>query len=230
MPLGGPTVLWHPSPNFTPRRNNATPSLVVLHHTAMCSFKAALDRLCDPSAEVSAHYLIKETGDVIQLVQETQRAWHAGAGQWGDITDVNSHSIGIELANTGAHPYPEPQMATLEGLLAQILTRHAIKPERVIAHSDMAPLRKSDPGKKFDWLRLARSGLSIWPQMADPQDAFDKLFTRFGFSPDLSTEACLTAFRLRFRPGVVGPKDATDHALIADLANRFPFDGTPRDT
>ena len=112
-----------PSPNFGPRRGEARPTLVVLHYTAMPSCAEARGRLCDPAAEVSAHYLISELGQGHALVAEDQRAWHAGAGAWGAITDVNSHSIGIELANPGDAPFPEPQMAALERLLAGIMAR-----------------------------------------------------------------------------------------------------------
>jgi N-acetylmuramoyl-L-alanine amidase len=204
--------------------------MVVIHYTAMQSAAAALDRLCDPQAEVSAHYLICEQGRVWQLVDEALRAWHAGAGRWGDVTDVNSRSIGIELANRGDHPFSAAQMDALEGLLAQIMARWAIPPERVIGHSDMAPLRKSDPGPRFDWRRLARLGLAIWPEPGDAPDPGDFLSdaARAGFHPpegctDAQT-AVLTALRLRFRPQASGPLDATDRAIAADIARRFPVD------
>jgi N-acetylmuramoyl-L-alanine amidase len=156
-----------PSPNAGPRRDGAKPDLVVLHYTGMATAEAALDRLRDPGAEVSAHYLIAEDGRLWRLVPEALRAWHAGAGQWGEVADVNSRSIGIELANAGPlagfPPFPEPQMAALEALLAGVLGRWSIPPARVIAHSDMAPGRKADPGPKFDWRRLAAGGLAVWP-------------------------------------------------------------------
>lgn len=122
-----------------------SPSLVVIHYTAI-SCAEARARLCDPAAEVSAHWLISEQGAVEALVDERHRAWHAGAGSWGGLDDINSHSIGIELANDGSQPFAEPQMAALESLLAAILARWSIPPHRVIGHSDMAPQRKSDPG------------------------------------------------------------------------------------
>ena len=216
--------IWHPSPNFGPRRDGAVPDLVVLHYTAMESCDAARDRLCDPQAEVSAHYLISETGTCWQLVEEDMRAWHAGAGQWGDVTDVNSRSIGIELANTGAHPFSEPQMAALETLLRDIMQRHSIAPERMIAHSDMAPDRKYDPGPRFDWRRLAMSDLSIWPQKSDKEIEFTDSAYQFGYSTEASENDILQAFRSRFRPWDDGPLDTTDCTLMADLAQRFPFD------
>ena len=223
-----PAGLSRPSPNFGPRRLAARPDLVVLHYTAMQSAGAALERLCDPEAEVSAHYLICERGEVWHLVDEEMRAWHAGAGCWGDVSDVNSRSNGIELANRGDHPFPEPQMAALEGLLAGIMARWEIPPERVIGHSDMAPLRKSDPGPRFDWRRLAWRGLSVWPEEGEAGAEGDFLTdaARFGYrAPEAAEEparAVLTALRLRFRPWARGPLDATDRAIAAGLARRFP--------
>lgn len=214
--------LTHPSPNFGPRRDGLRPELIVLHYTAMHSAQAALQRLCDPVAEVSAHYLIAEDGTLCSLVAEDQRAWHAGAGAWGGRADVNSRSIGIELANTGAQPFPEPQMAALEALLPGIMTRWGIRPEGVIGHSDMAPERKFDPGTRFDWQRLARQGLSVWPQPGRAGD-FVLDARSFGY-PDVPSEALLHAFRQRFRPWADGPLDDTDRALMGDLAARFPVD------
>ena len=216
-----------PSPNFGARRGGATPDLIVLHYTAMASCAEARDRLCYPTAEVSAHWLFSETGAIEALVPEPLRAWHAGAGAWGGVTDVNSASIGIELANSGAQPFPEPQIAALLVVLAEAMARWAIAPQRVIAHSDMAPDRKADPGARFDWRRLALAGLSVWPQpdMNAPLQAFRPAVRRFGY-PDASDTDLLRAFRLRFRPWAQGPLDATDAALAADLARRFPVDGT----
>ncbi len=220
-----PSMTWAPSPSFGPRRRGARPDMVVLHYTAMESCAEALDRLCDPAAEVSAHYLISETGDIWQMVEESERAWHAGAGRWGDVTDVNSRSIGIELANTAAHPFPEPQMAALEALLPGIMARWCIPPARVIAHSDTAPARKSDPGPRFDWRRLAMQGLSVWPEAGDAAESeFFELAQQVGYDPDAGEAAVLRAFRLRFRPWAGGPADATDAALAADLARRFGID------
>lgn len=224
----------YPSPSFGPRRGGVLPSIVVLHYTAMVSAQAALDRLCDPEIEVSAHYLIGRDGHVFQMVDEAQRAWHAGAGAWGSVTDVNSHSIGIELDNTGAQPFAEPQMAALEALLPGILSRWAIPAARVIAHSDMAPTRKCDPGRKFDWRRLALGGMSIWPERevhgisANEQD-FLAAATRFGY-PEGDLKTRLSAFRQRFRPwaeggeGAEGALLAEDVAVLTDLATRYPVD------
>lgn len=195
---------------------------MVLHYTGMESCEAARARLCEPDAEVSAHYLISETGHCWQLVEEDMRAWHAGSGQWGDVTDINSRSIGIELVNTGAHPFSEPQMSALEELLGDILRRHAIVPERVIAHSDMAPSRKFDPGPRFNWLRLAKNDLSIWPEIIETEEQFVDSARMFGYSSNASETSILNAFRSRFRPWADGPLDATDQALMAGLAAHYP--------
>ncbi len=208
--------------------------MIVLHYTAMRDAQSALERLCAPEHEVSAHYLISETGQIWQMVDEAQRAWHAGAGQWGAVQDVNSRSVGIELANRGDHPFPAPQMQALEILMRGIMQRWQIRPERVIGHSDMAPGRKIDPGPRFDWLRLARQGLSIWPDLPrsappepDSAASFDRSARAFGYCSEVPDETRLAAFRLRFRPGATGPVDAIDAALAANLAARFPVDHTP---
>lgn len=219
-----------PSPNFGERRGGASPSLIVLHYTAMPTAAEARARLCDASAEVSAHWLIDETGATEALVAEECRAWHAGAGEWAGITDVNSHSIGIELANRGDHPFAAAQMAALEALLAGLMARWSIAPHRVIAHSDMAPARKGDPGPRFDWHRLARQGLSVWPEVTGPlpkpsEDIFLIAAHAFGYPlPDatITPADILRAFRLRFRPWASGQVDGTDLALAQDLAARFP--------
>ncbi|MBL4926715.1 N-acetylmuramoyl-L-alanine amidase [Fuscibacter oryzae] len=198
------------------------PTLIVLHYTAMASCAEARDRLCAPEHEVSAHWLISEAGETEALVDEAHRAWHAGAGEWAGLSDINSHSIGIEMANSGSQPFPEPQMAALERVLAGVLARWSIPPYRVIAHSDMAPLRKGDPGARFDWRRLALAGLSVWPKAGEaPPDSFAANTRVFGY-PDAPQEAQLAAFRLRFRPWATGPLDRVDAGLAADLAQRYP--------
>lgn len=213
------------SPNFGERRGGLRPSLIVIHYTGMVSCDAARERLCDPVAEVSAHWLISETGEVDALVDEAMRAWHAGAGEWGGLGDVNSRSIGIELANTGSQPFPEPQMAALEALLPAIMARWHIPAVGVIGHSDMAPERKIDPGKRFDWRRLALGGLAVWPVegvRAEPA-AFLPAMMDLGY-PNAPEGSLLDAFRLRFRPHAKGPLDAVDAGMAADLAQRFAVD------
>jgi N-acetylmuramoyl-L-alanine amidase len=224
-----PPLIEAPSPNFGPRRGGASPDIVVLHYTAMVSAAAALERLCDPAAEVSAHYLIGEDGRLWRLVAERDRAWHAGAGAWGSVEDVNSRSIGIELANAGPiggfPPFPEPQMVVLEALLDALMARWTIPPARVIAHSDMAPGRKADPGPKFDWRRLARAGRAVWPERDEGSDSdFQSAARRAGYVPPADDwQAVLAAFRLRFRPWADGPGPTpADAAVMAGLAVSHP--------
>ncbi len=193
----------------------------------MASLTAARATLCNPQTEVSAHYLIGRDGAVEALVPEDLRAWHAGAGRWGNVQDINSRSVGIELDNTGLAPFSAPQMLALERLLPPIMGRWAIPPERVIGHSDCAIGRKIDPGPRFDWRRLALRGLAIWsdagPQAADAA-AFGAALTRLGYDPDPPADARLAAFRLRFSPGQKGPLASTDMGRALDLAARFPVD------
>lgn len=210
-----------PSPNRGERRGGLRPSLVVLHYTGMATCAEARDRLCDPAAEVSAHWIIDEAGRPEQLVDEADRAWHAGAGEWGGAGDVNSRSIGIELASPGDRPFPLPQMRGLERVLAGVLDRWGIAPQGVIGHSDMAPARKRDPGPRFDWRGLARAGLAVWPAAgaADPA-GFVGDARAFGY-PAVDKGLLLAAFRLRFRPWAAGPVDAVDAGMAADLAARY---------
>ncbi|WP_368484388.1 N-acetylmuramoyl-L-alanine amidase [Pseudooceanicola sp. HF7] len=230
-------ALWCPSANVGDRRGGALPDIIVLHFTAMATAEAALERLCDESPPeglfpVSCHYLIAEDGRLWQLVPEARRAWHAGAGAWGDVEDVNSRSIGIELANPGDTPFAAPQMARLEALLGGIMQRWSIPPERVIGHSDMAPVRKVDPGPKFDWRRLALQGLSVWPEPGDvagedgagEDGTFFSDLARFGYRhPEgVSEEALLAAFRMRFRPWATAAESPADRAVARALARRYP--------
>lgn len=223
-------ILDQSSPNFGPRRGGVRPDMVIVHHTAMASAEVALARLCDPAAEVSAHYLVGEDGRIWRLVAEEARAWHAGTAAWGGVRDVNSHSVGIELANTAgpaSPPYPEPQMAALEALLDAVSGRWGIAPERVLAHSDVAPGRKSDPGSKFDWRRLAVGGRGVWPDRvpaARPGADFAREAARIGYvAPDGDPGALLQAFRLRFRPWASSPgPDAEDVAVAAAVAAAWP--------
>jgi N-acetylmuramoyl-L-alanine amidase len=206
------------------------PRLVVLHYTAMTAPEPAMDWLCTPASQVSAHYLIARTGTVTRLVPETARAWHAGAGAWGGCPDVNSASIGIELDNDGASPFAAPLMDALEALLGEILARWDLPPEAVIGHSDMAPGRKIDPGPRFDWRRLARAGLAIWPEptpdagLAPDPARFAADLARFGMTHPVPRDTRLAAFRLRFRPGATGPLAPADMALARDLGRQWPVD------
>lgn len=232
------------SPNFTERRGAVRPDMVVLHYTGMTSAEGAAARLCDPTAEVSAHYLICERGNATRMVSEDMRAWHAGAARWGAITDINSHSVGIELANPGHHAgypaFPAPQMETLAVLLAGIMQRWAIAPERVVGHACIAPGRKIDPGEKFDWRGLAERGLAVWEPLpaisrsARPDDQrFRVAARRFGYcvpndcgwSDDLLSVWHSFAMRFlgdRFRDQVPPPPDEQGIVLLETLAQRWP--------
>lgn len=214
-----PQPIWHASPNFGDRRDGLTPSLIVLHYTAMHNAKAALERLCDPASGVSAHYLVGSDGTLWQMVQEQDRAWHAGAGEWRGQTDVNSRSIGIELDNSGSHPFSEPQMITLERLLREIMRRWSISAEGVIGHSDMAPGRKSDPGPRFDWQRLERQNFAAQRGHGEgPRTAqfhsFRALACQAGFTADMDDETLLATIRLRYRPWGKGPLAPEDFSPL----------------
>jgi N-acetylmuramoyl-L-alanine amidase len=214
-----------PSPNWNERKLPI--SMVVLHYTGMQTAQEALDRLCDPAAEVSAHYMIDEDGSVIRLVPEEKRAWHAGRSYWRGITDVNSASIGIEIVNPGHEfgyrPFTEAQMEALIPLLAGIMARHNVAPANVVGHSDIAPARKQDPGELFEWEVLARYGLA----MATPKPrirllhenpgAFYLSLERFGY--DITDgRAAVTAFQRRFRPRIIdGELDGEVGALLFEL-------------
>ena len=215
------------SPNYNARKGGLAPTSVVLHYTAMESAEAALERLCDEASEVSAHYLISREGVIFKLVDETHRAWHAGEGRWAGREDMNSRSIGIELDNDGACGFDEPLMEALERLLADILKRHALPPKAVLAHSDFAPERKADPGRKFPWQRLAKKGLSVWPD-ASLEGDFMRQAASFGYPIELGEKLVLEAFRQRFRPTASGPIDPADRAMMSGLARQFPADVTER--
>lgn len=197
----------------------------------MQSAEAARDRLCDPTAEVSAHYLIGADGEVWHLVDEAARAWHAGAGEWHGRADVNSRSIGIELDNRGDHPFAEPQMSVLEELLRRIMQRWQIAPTGVIGHSDMAPGRKSDPGPRFDWQRLEHLGLAAGRgQDPGPRDATPEKFRAiardFGYTAPVDDLALLRTVRLRFRPWATGPLVAHDFTPLG-LSTKWAWPPNP---
>ncbi len=229
----------HSSPNYGRRRDGAAPDMVVLHYTGMDTAEAAIARLADPASEVSAHYLVDLDGRVVRMVGEGMRAWHAGLASWGGVTDVNSRSIGIEIVNPGGElgkpPFPEPQIAALEALLADILARHEVAPERVVGHACVAPGRKADPGGKFDWRRLARRGLSVWldPEPAEAGEAnvarFQSAARCFGYGvPDSGewcapTRAVWRTFQMRFLPFEAGGSpNRAGVAHLERLAGRWP--------
>ena len=167
------TITQRPSQNCSPRRDGLRPDILLLHYTDMLSAHDAVNWLCSPQSQVSCHYLVDEDGEIVQMVDEELRAWHAGVSSWAGETDINSRSIGIEIHNVGHGggylDFPEAQMQAVEGLCLDILSRHDISPERVLAHSDVAPARKVDPGEKFDWARLHRAGIGHWVEPAAPR-------------------------------------------------------------
>jgi N-acetylmuramoyl-L-alanine amidase len=199
-----------PSPNFDARELPI--SMIVLHYTGMESAQAAIDRLRDPEAKVSAHYLVDEDGSILRLVDERHRAWHAGRSHWRGVTDVNSASIGIEIVNPGHEfgyrPFPDAQMGALIPLVAEIKERHGITRGNVVGHSDVAPARKQDPGELFNWHALARLRLALprpTKNLVDPgwPDAgFMLALERFGYDVG-DGEAAVTAFQRRFRPELI---------------------------
>jgi N-acetylmuramoyl-L-alanine amidase len=200
-----------PSPNHGPRPEPARIDMLVLHYTGMTTAAAALQRLCDPSARVSAHLLIEENGVIWRLVPESRRAFHAGASCWEGESDLNAVSLGVEIVNPGHEwgyrRFPEAQMASLERLCRELIARHSIPPHRVVGHSDIAPERKSDPGELFDWARLGRAGIGIWPPahppprgfVVDPARSFDEL-AHIGYCASAGSQTpALVAFQRHFR-------------------------------
>ncbi|RYD54294.1 MAG: N-acetylmuramoyl-L-alanine amidase [Sphingomonadales bacterium] len=218
-------ILDAPSPNFNERKLPV--SMIVLHYTGMTSGEAALERLRDPMAEVSAHYLVEEDGRIFRLVDEDKRAWHAGRAHWRGITDVNSASVGIEIVNPGhEHGYrnfTDAQMSAVIPLVAEIKARHAITRGNVVGHSDVAPARKQDPGELFNWHALARLRLALprpTKNLVDPgwPDAgFMLALERFGYDVE-DRVAAVTAFQRRFRPEMIdGEIDGECRCLLLAL-------------
>jgi len=214
-----------PSPNQDDR-GDAVIDMLVLHYTGMKSAAEALARLCDPGAKVSAHYTIDEDGTVFAHVPEARRAWHAGVATWAGATDINARSIGIELVNPGHEfgyrDFAEDQIAALITLCHSILMRHPIPSARVLAHSDVAPARKEDPGELFPWARLAKAGIGLWPQ-AIASDLGAQALSRFGYDPNAPQDKVITAFQRHFRPKKLdGQWDGECAGLLADLLSRLP--------
>lgn len=214
-----------PSPNFDERTLPVT--MLVLHYTGMEDAPSAISWLANPESKVSAHYVVTEDGQVIAMVDEASRAWHAGRSHWRGITDVNSASIGIEIVNPGHEfgyrPFPEEQMSALIPLVSDIVDRHGIARANVVGHSDIAPARKKDPGELFDWQRLARVRLALpIPQarLVDPywsDGAFLLALERFGY--DITDgRAATTAFQRRWRTQAIdGMIDGECRALLLSL-------------
>ena len=218
-------IIDRPSPNFDARDSDI--SMVVLHYTGMVDAEAAIARLCDPDAGVSCHYLVDEDGQVLRMVAEENRAWHAGLSYWRGVRAVNGCSIGIEIVNPGHEfgyrPFTEPQMEALLPLLAGIVERHNVPPDNVVGHSDVAPGRKQDPGELFDWGRLAKHGLAIARPtrgLVDPHwtdGGFLLALERWGYDVHEALPA-ITAFQRRFRPELIdGEVDGECRAILLQL-------------
>jgi N-acetylmuramoyl-L-alanine amidase len=230
-----------PSPNFNARADGCDISMLILHYTNMVNAEAALARLCDPASEVSAHYLIARDGEVFALVDEADRAWHAGVSAWQGQRDINSVSVGIELDHPGHDAsgrmaaYPTAQMAALVDLAKAIIARHNIAADMVLGHSDVAPGRKIDPGEALDWAALARAGVGLWPDAVVPEKvetlrtgdaspavaALQQALRAYGyelahdgvFGPQMS--AVISAFQRHFRASCVdGQADGETQTLI----------------
>lgn len=230
----------HPSPNFGERRGGAAPSILLLHYTGVATAAKAIEWLATPASEVSCHYVIDEAGLVTQMVAEEKRAWHAGLGAWAGDTDINSSSIGIEIHNVGhenGYPgFPVRQIEAVIALARDIVARHRIVPARVLAHSDVAPARKKDPGEKFPWDMLAKAGIGHWVP-AVPLDASDpglaigaqgaqvaevqSMLKDYGYPIeasgvfDVAMEFVVIAFQRHFRPARVDGR--IDHSTIMTL-------------
>jgi N-acetylmuramoyl-L-alanine amidase len=216
------SAIWRPSANY----NKRGPILVVIHATEQDSVQASLDTLRSANAQgpVSAHYLVGKDGHVYQLVSESRRAWHAGGGSWGNVTDLNSASIGIELDNDGHSDFPDAQIHALVSLLREVCDRQGIPYRQVIAHADLAPARKTDPGVRFPWQQLAQAGFGRWPTpetMRLPVPAgFDAWLALRALGYRMNTpQAALRAFRLHFRgiDDAVSPPGPEDRQILYSL-------------
>lgn len=230
-------IIERPSPNHDARPDGTAVDILLLHYTGMQTAEDALHRLTDPDAKVSAHYLIDEDGLCYRMVDEARRAWHAGVASWQGATDINARSIGIELVNPGHQfgyrTFPNAQIDSLTRLAKAILARHPIPAHRVLAHSDVAPDRKEDPGELFDWETLARSGIGLWPvltttarEIMDFQEAM-RLLSEIGYAAPEDTlmsqpaRSVLLAFQRRWMPhditGALTPETA---ARIRDVHSK----------
>ncbi|AWM86422.1 N-acetylmuramoyl-L-alanine amidase [Microvirga sp. 17 mud 1-3] len=236
-----------PSPNHGERKDGRRPDMLILHYTGMPDAGEALQWLCNPISQVSAHYFVFEDGRVIQMVPEARRAWHAGASYWDGETDLNSRSIGIEIANPGhpggLPPFPDAQIDSVAALARDIVSRWRIPPTRVLAHSDVAPGRKVDPGELFPWHRLHEAGVGHWVAPASirdgrffargdegmPIEALQAMLTMYGYGLKISgvfdenTEKVVAAFQRHFRPERVdGVADASTITTLRDLIATRP--------
>lgn len=213
-----------PSPNTEPRPEGSVIDTLILHYTGMQSGAAAIARLRDPDAVVSAHYVVEEDGTVFRLVPEALKARHAGVSHWRGRSGLNASSIGIEIVNPGHEwgyrPFPAMQMAAVADLCLEILARHPIAPRNVVGHSDVSPDRKQDPGEFFDWEGLAANGIGLWPAQDGPAKGDPlTLLGRIGYRTDLPLEVLVTAFQRHWRQdGVDGRVDAGTLARLNAVA------------
>jgi N-acetylmuramoyl-L-alanine amidase len=219
------------SPNHDERPADEPVDILVLHYTGMQSAEAAIARLCDPASRVSSHYVVEEDGTIWCLVPEARRAWHAGISFWRGHEGLNGRSVGVEIVNPGHEwgyrPFPGVQMDAVRALCAGILSRHPIPARNVVAHSDIAPDRKQDPGELFDWPGLAADGIGLWPDFppapaAGPvdQEALRADLATIGYPPLADMATLLRAFQRRWRPeGVTGLADAETALRAAVLAS-----------
>jgi len=211
---------WRASPNFDERR----PNFVILHYTSEDDAGRALAVLSDPLRAVSAHYLVARDGTIHQLVDERDRAWHAGESRWGATTDLNSASIGIELDNDGTEPFSEAQVSALLRLLRDVVDRNRIPAENILGHSDVAPRRKIDPGPAFPWGTLAKQGFGLWcePPYPPTPESFDPIAGLRAIGYDVAEPgAAIRAFKLHFAPADPGGElSSGDRALIQCLSLR----------
>lgn len=216
-----PMATWVPSPNHDVRRAQ----LIVLHYTEQDSVQRSLDTLrsANSGGPVSSHYLLGEDGAIYQLVSDEHRAWHAGAGRWGTIHELNSASIGIEIDNDGREPFTDAQIDALVRLLEDLTTRHRIPKTEVIGHSDLAPGRKIDPGPRFPWKRLHDAGFGIWPEPDAPPPPADfdpvNALRLIGYRVD-DLEATIHSYRMRFRGDDARTLDAEDLRILSSLASQ----------
>ena len=221
VPDTNPLAVWSPSENYDDRK----PRLVILHATEMDSAERALQVLKsrNPSGRVSAHYLISEDGRIFQLVEESKRAWHAGAGRWQGMDDINSVSIGIELDNDGSEAFAEPQIDALIRLLADVCRRYGIPARAAIGHGDMAPTRKRDPGILFPWRRLAEAGFGVWyaDELPEAPADFDAALALQAIGYDTrDLPAAVNAFKRRFRGSDGSELDALDAGILYYLLKK----------
>jgi N-acetylmuramoyl-L-alanine amidase len=220
-----------PSPNFNDRKGKDI-SFLILHYTGMQSAQDALNRLTHPESEVSAHYTVDEDGEIYSHVDEGCRAWHAGASFWRGEGDMNAASVGIEIVNPGHEwgyrPFTGHQMKSLTKLAKDIMARHSIDPENVLAHSDIAPARKEDPGEYFPWHELAKHGVGVWPAVSDEDVVkaagidIERALHDYGYDPRLRLRVKITAFQRHFVPeafvnGHAGEVDTLTRARLYAL-------------